>query len=229
MTYTEVPDDDGSVNVKNGILKFGSDSKVTFSPHNMDYISFRQFNALYDPTAQSRLLDDTLNIWFENSSKQIELFEQLLGYLLMNHVNYQKIFFFIGVPGTGKSTMLELIRRFCGEDNVSAVQLADMERPFGLAAIVNKTANIFPDLKKTKVLRSDIFKMLADGSPIQVNRKFKQEFTYCFTGKMIFGMNNYPDFSQDFDGIERRLSFLSSNTFLQTAIRCMIRQFWINF
>lgn len=121
MTYTEVPDDDGSVNVKNGILKFGSDSKVTFSPHNMDYISFRQFNALYDPTAQSRLLDDTLNIWFENSSKQIELFEQLLGYLLMNHVNYQKIFFFIGVPGTGKSTMLELIRRFCGEDNVSAV------------------------------------------------------------------------------------------------------------
>lgn len=205
MTYTEVPDDDGSVNVKNGILKFGSDSKVTFSPHNMDYISFRQFNALYDPTAQSRLLDDTLNIWFENSSKQIELFEQLLGYLLMNHVNYQKIFFLIGVPGTGKSTMLELIRRFCGEDNVSAVQLADMERPFGLAAIVNKTANIFPDLKKTKVLRSDIFKMLADGSPIQVNRKFKQEFTYCFTGKMIFGMNNYPDFSQDFDGIERRL------------------------
>lgn len=205
MTYTEVPDDDGSVNVRNGILKFGSDGKVTFFPHSMGYISFRQFNAMYDPAAQSKLLDDTLNLWFENSSKQIELFEQLLGYLLMNHVNYQKIFFFIGFPGTGKSTMLELIRRFCGEDNVSAVQLADMERPFGLASIVNKTANIFPDLKKTKVLRSDIFKMLADGSPIQVNRKFKQEFTYCFTGKMIFGMNNYPDFSQDFDGIERRL------------------------
>ena len=205
LTYTEVPDDDGSVNVRNGILKFGSDGKVTFFPHSMDYISFRQFNAMYDPTAQSKLLDDTLNLWFENSSKQIELFEQLLGYLLMNHVNYQKIFFFVGVPGTGKSTMLELIRRFCGEENVSAVQLADMERPFGLASIVNKTANIFPDLKKTKVLRSDIFKMLADGSPIQINRKFKQEFTYCFTGKMIFGMNNYPDFSQDFDGIERRL------------------------
>ena len=205
LTYTEVPDDDGSVNVRNGILKFGSDGKVTFFPHSMDYISFRQFNAMYDPAAQSKLLDDTLNLWFENSSKQIELFEQLLGYLLMNHVKYQKIFFFIGVPGTGKSTMLELIRRFCGEENVSAVQLADMERPFGLASIVNKTANIFPDLKKTKVLRSDIFKMLADGSPIQVNRKFKQEFTYCFIGKMIFGMNNYPDFSQDFDGIERRL------------------------
>lgn len=205
LTYTEVPDDDGSVNVKNGILKFDPSGIAIFCPHSLDQISFKQFNALYEPTAQSKLLDDTLNLWFENSSKQIELFEQLLGYLLMNHVNYQKIFFFIGAPSTGKSTVLDLIRRFCGKDNVSAVQLADMERPFGLASIVNKTANIFPDLKKTKVLRSDIFKMLADGSPIQVNRKFKQEFTYCFTGKMIFGMNNYPDFSQDFDGIERRL------------------------
>lgn len=205
LTYTEVPDDDGSVNVKNGILKFGSDGKVTFSPHNMDYISFRQFNALYDPTAQSRLLDNTLNIWFENSSKQIELFEQLLGYLLMNHVNYQKIFFFIGAPSTGKTTLLKLVIEFCGKDNVSAIQLDDMNRQFGLAPIVNKVANVFSDIRKTKVLKSDVFKMLADGSPIQINRKFKQEFTYCFTGKMLFGMNSYPDFSQDFDGIERRL------------------------
>ena len=205
LTYTEVPDDDGSVNVKNGILKFGSDGKVTFSPHNMDYISFKQFNALYDPTAQSKLLDDTLNLWFENSSKQIELFEQLLGYLLMNHVNYQKIFFFIGAPSTGKTTLLKLVTEFCGKENVSAIQLDDMNRPFGLAPIVNKVANIFSDIRKTKVLKSDVFKMLADGSPIQVNRKFKQEFTYCFTGKMLFGMNSYPDFSQDFDGIERRL------------------------
>lgn len=205
LTYTEVPDNDGSVNVKNGILKFDPSGIAIFCPHSLDHISFKQFNALYDPTAQSKLLDDTLNLWFENSSKQIELFEQLLGYLLMNHVNYQKIFFFIGAPSTGKTTLLKLVTEFCGKDNVSAIQLDDMNRPFGLAPIVNKVANIFSDIRKTKVLKSDVFKMLADGSPIQVNRKFKQEFTYCFTGKMLFGMNSYPDFSQDFDGIERRL------------------------
>ena len=205
LTYTEVPDDDSSVNVKNGILKFDPSGIAIFCPHSLDHISFKQFNALYDPTAQSKLLDDTLNLWFENSSKQIELFEQLLGYLLMNHVNYQKIFFFIGAPSTGKTTLLKLVTEFCGRDNVSAIQLDDMNRPFGLAPIVNKVANIFSDIRKTKVLKSDVFKMLADGSPIQVNRKFKQEFTYCFTGKMLFGMNSYPDFSQDFDGIERRV------------------------
>lgn len=205
LTYTEVPEDNASVNVKNGILTFDSSGIPIFSPHRTEQISFKQFNALYDPSAQSKLLDDTLNLWFENSSKQIELFEQLLGYLLMNHVNYQKIFFFIGAPSTGKTTLLKLVTEFCGKENVSAIQLDDMNRQFGLAPIVNKVANVFSDIRKTKVLKSDIFKMLADGSQIQINRKFKQEFTYCFTGKMLFGMNSYPDFSQDFDGIERRL------------------------
>lgn len=205
LTYMEEPNDDNRVNVLNGILDFADDGTVTLLPHSKEYISFRQFNAAYNPELNSKLLDDTLFKWFNNDTEQMELFNQLLGYLLMNNVNYQKIFFFIGMPSTGKTTLLQLIRDFCGKENVSAIQLEDMNKPFGLASIVNKTANIFSDIRKTKVLTSDIFKMLADGSPIKINQKYKQEFVYCFKGKLLFGMNTYPDFSDDFDGIERRL------------------------
>lgn len=204
LTYIEPPEKDDRVNVINGILNFDN-GNFTLLPHSKEYINFRQFNAAYDPEIESKLLDDTLLKWFNNDLEQIELFNQMLGYLLMNNVNYQKIFFFIGVPHTGKTTVLKLIRAFCGEENVSSIQFNDMNKPFGLATIVNKTANIFMDTKKTKVLASDIFKMLADGSPIKINQKYKQEFVYCFTGKLLFGMNNYPDFSEDFEGIERRL------------------------
>lgn len=205
LTYTEPPKDDGTVNVKNGVLSFSPDGTVVLLPHRKEYISFKQFNAEYNPEAQNKLLDDTLLLWFNGSSKLIELFNQLLGYLLMNHVNYQKVFFFVGAPSTGKSTLLKLITCFCGSENVSAIQLEDMGKPFGLASIVNKIANIFSDIRKSKVLASETFKMLADGSPLQINRKFKGELTYCFTGKLLFGMNSYPDFSKDFDGIERRV------------------------
>lgn len=205
LTYTEPPKNDSTVNVKNGILSFAADGTVTLLPHAMEHISFKQFNAVYNPEAQSKLLDDTLLLWFNGSSKQIELFNQMLGYLLMNHVNYQKVFFFVGAPSTGKSTILKLVICFCGAENVSAIQLEDMGKPFGLASIVNKVANIFSDIRKSKVLASETFKMLADGSPLQINRKFKGELTYCFTGKLLFGMNSYPDFSKDFDGIERRV------------------------
>jgi len=211
LTYNEYPEDDGMVNVRNGILVFATDGVVTLLPHSKEHIDFKQFNAAYNPDAESKLLDDTLLKWFGGSSEQIELFNQVLGYLLMNHVNFQKIFFFIGAPSTGKSTLLKLIQEFCGKENVSAIQLDDMNKPFGLASIVNKTANIFSDIRKTKVLASDIFKMLADGSSLEINQKYKKPFMYSFTGKLLFGMNRYPDFSHDFEGIERRLVIFTFN------------------
>ena len=104
-----------------------------------------------------------------------------------------------------------LIAAFCGKENVSAVQLEDLNKPHGLAPLVNKTANIFTDLKKTKMLASDMFKMLADGSFITVNPKYAQQFSYRFTGKMLFGMNNKPDFSNDLSGVPRRIIWFSFN------------------
>lgn len=204
ITRHEVPEDDGTINVKNGILVFGEDD-FTLQPHSPEHISFRQFNAVYDPGATDSLLQATLFQWFNDDSSQIELFKQMIGYLMMDHVNYQKVFFFVGLPSTGKSTLLKMITAFCGKENVSAIQFEDMKQTHSLAGIVNKTANIFSDVKRGKVFASEIFKMLADGSPIQINAKYKQPYTYCFTGKLIFGMNNYPDFSHDFDGIERRV------------------------
>ena len=205
LTRKDYPEDNGTVNVRNGILQFGDDGTVTLLPHTKEYISFRQFNAIYDPNIKCDLLEESLKKWFNGAPDEIELFTQLLGYLMMNHVRYQKVFFFVGAPATGKSTLLQLITCFCRKENISAIQLDDIGAPFGLATIVNKTANIFADLKKSKVVASDKFKMLADGSPLKINQKHKAEFTYSFTGKLIFGMNQYPDFSDDFAGIERRL------------------------
>ena len=210
-SYQETPEEENITNVKNGILTFNANGIETFSPHSKEIICFRQFNADYNPSATCEKLDQLIDKVFMGDAEQKRLFNQLLGYLLMNHVNYQKIFFFVGAPSTGKTTVLELITSFCGRENVSAVQLDDFNKPFGLASIVNKTANVFSDLKRTKMIGSDTFKMLADGSPIKINQKYRQEFVYRFTGKMIFGMNNYPDFSSDFTGVERRIEVFKFN------------------
>lgn len=204
ITRREALEDDGTINVRNGILSYDQETFLLL-PHSEENVSFRQFNACYVPGMVHELLNETLLQWFNDDSAQIELFKQMLGYLMMNHVRYQKVFFFIGAPSTGKSTLLKLITAFCGKNNVSAIQFADMSQTHGLSAIVNKTANIFSDVKKGKVFASEVFKMLADGSPVQINAKYKQPYTYSYTGKLLFGMNSFPDFSHDFDGIERRV------------------------
>ena len=46
------------------------------------------------------------------------------------------------------------------------------------------------------------------GDAVRIEQKYREAFDYVFTGKMIFGMNLFPDFSADFEGIERRLVIL---------------------
>ena len=219
-TYREAPQDSTAINVKNCILYMSPEKddsgKITGvtvdqQAHTPENISFKQFNAEYHPEITCDKLETAVSMWFNGEAEEIELFKQLLGYLMMNHVNYEKIFFFIGLPSTGKSALLDIIQFFCGKENVSAITLNDMNESFGLEPLINKTVNIFGDIPKTKLLKTDKFKMLADGSPINIKRKYKQPVTYCFTGKLIFGMNQFPDMSNDFAGVERRLIIFRFN------------------
>ena len=199
------------INVKNGILSIDSSGTVQILPHSAEYISFKQFNAIYNPDVKCELLEESLCKWFNEDLEEIKLFKQMIGYLMMNHVDYEKIFFFIGLPSTGKTCLLKLITNFCGKENVSSISLSDMNENFGLEPIINKTVNIFGDIPKTKMLKTDKFKMLADGSPLNIKRKYKGVLTYSFTGKLIFGMNQFPDMSNDFAGVQRRLVIFRFN------------------
>lgn len=210
-TYQEPDQRSGIINVKNGMLSIDDKGKVKLIPHTPDIITFKQFNAIYNPAAKSAQLEEALFKWFNGNSEDIELFKQLMGYLMMDHVDYEKIFFFIGLPSTGKTCLMKLIISFCGKENVSSISLSDMNENFGLEPIINKTVNIFGDIPKTKMLKTDKFKMLADGSPMNIKRKYKSVLTYSFTGKLIFGMNQFPDMSNDFTGIERRLVIFRFN------------------
>ena len=206
--YIDQIEETSLINVKNGLLEIGENGTVKLHPHSPDIISFRQFNANYDPFAGCPVLDQALDNAFSGSSEQIELFNQIMGYLLMNHTRYQKCFFWVGLPSSAKSTFSTMVRRFCGEENVSSIELEDLGKRFGAAGIVNKTLNIVPDIKKTKLFASGLFKALVGGDAVRIEQKYREAFDYVFTGKMIFGMNLFPDFSADFEGIERRLVIL---------------------
>lgn len=209
--YRKKSQSSNEINVKNGILSIDNAGTVKLLPHSSDIISFKQFNAIYNPDAQCSLLNESLFKWFSGDSEEIEQFKRLMGYLMMNHVDYEKIFFFIGLPATGKTCLLKLITNFCGKENVSSVSLSDMNETFGLEPIINKTVNIFGDIPRTRMLKTDKFKMLADGSPLNIKRKYKSVITYSFTGKLIFGMNQFPDMSNDFAGVDRRLVIFRFN------------------
>lgn len=198
------------INVKNGFLSI-VDDKVELLPHSRTEVRFSQFNAVYDPDAEYEPLDDVLSKVFNGNTEQIKLFEQIIGYVLMNHVRYGKVFFLIGLPSSGKSSILNMIIHFCGEGNTSSITLSTMNETFGLENIIGKTINVDADMGKIKVLSSDLFKKLSTGDEIQVKRKHKSTIDYRCTAKFFFGMNQAPDFSNDFNGVQRRIVFVPFN------------------
>lgn len=220
ITFMEsVEEDTKHVNVKNGLLLLNEQTKeVCLLPHTPEVKSFRQFNASYNPNEKSDVLENTLQKFFDNNEEQMLLFKQMLGYLLMNNTAYQKCFFFVGLPSSGKSKILNMIRSFCGgKAFVSSLSLKELDDKYRPAEIVGKTANINADLEKAKIFSTGNFKSLVTGDAITFERKYSKPFSYTNTAKLIFASNQNPDFSKDFEGIYRRvIIFLCNHVFKKT-------------
>ena len=199
------------VNVRNGLLKIETDGTVNLLPHSKDVISFRQFHAFYDPSARSEVLNTTLNKFFDQDQDQVQLFKQMLGYLLMNHTDFQKAFFFVGSPSSGKSKILNMITAFCGRENVSNLTLKELDDRFRAVGIVGKSANINADLEKVRIMTSGNFKSFVTGDAVTLERKYGKPFSYSSTAKLIFASNQFPDFSKDSEGIHRRVIVFPCN------------------
>ena len=211
-TYFEAQEEGNYINVKNGLLKLNEMlKKVEIIPHYKEYISFRQFSAEYIPDITSEFLENTLNKFFDSDKELIRLFKQMLGYLLMNNCDYQKAFFFVGVPSSGKSKILNMIQAFCGKENVSNLSLLELDDRFRASSIVGKIANINGDLDKAKISNSGVFKQIVTGDAITIEEKYNKPYSHAPTLKLLYASNQLPNFSKDSEGIHRRLIIFPCN------------------
>lgn len=212
VTFREsLEEEKNLINVKNGLLEIKSDGSVQLLPHSKDVISFRQFNASYNPEIESSVLHNTLNKFFDGDQEQMTLFRQMLGYLLMDRCDFQKCFFFVGAASSGKSKIANMITNFCGKENVSSLTLKELDDRFRAANIVGKIANINADLDNVRIVSSGSFKSLVTADPLIFERKYGSPFSYANTAKIIYCSNQLPDFSKDSEGIHRRVIIFPCN------------------
>ncbi|MEI8200535.1 MAG: phage/plasmid primase, P4 family [Eubacteriales bacterium] len=196
------------INVINGILEFipnkeTKDFDIKLLEHSPQIIDFKQFNAEYNPAIEYPLLDETMIKVFCGDKELVNLFDEIIGYLMMDHVNFHKCFFFSGKPSGGKSNILKMIINFIGKQHVSTLSLKDFNDKFRLSSIVNKTANISADLDQTTISESGNFKSLVTGDGVTVEEKYGKSYTYYNTSKLLFGCNALPHFV-DKGGVMRR-------------------------
>lgn len=196
------------INLKNTRLDIRSGKCLEFTP---DAIEFDRIPVTYDPSAYCADLDKMLNRVFLGDREVINLFEEMLGAILLKHNRYQKAFLFYGNGSNGKSTILDLIKTFLGGRNYSAIALEKVTDRFNTSELENKLANIGDDVDNVALKDTGTLKKLFSGNAIMVERKGERPYTIEPYATHIYSCNAIPRSFDKSDGFYRRWLLIPFN------------------
>jgi len=197
----------GKIPLENGILLLDEGKIIPFKNEPEEIFTFR-VPVKYDPSAEcpriEKFLSDIL------SEKDIPTILELIGYCLYQEYPFHKAFMFVGEGDNGKSTLINLIKTFLGEENTASISLQELEtNRFAKAQLHGKLANLFADLTQKSLRETGIFKMLTGSDIITTDQKWGDFLTFKNHAKLIFSANTLPRVFDNTDAFFRRWIILN--------------------
>ena len=202
---SDIPLQEYIINLKNGRLDVRTNKLLEFDP---EVIDFARIPVTYDPDAYSADLDKMLNKVFKHDREVIDLFEEMVGYILIKNARFRKGFLLYGSGSNGKSTILNMLKKFIGEENLSTVELKKLSDPFLTAELEHKLANIGDDIDPKEITDTGTIKKLFSGESLTVQRKYQDPFILKNYAKMIFSCNQLPRILDKSQGMYSRLMLI---------------------
>lgn len=197
----EIKDNYNLIGCKNGVYDL---SKNELLPFDKKYFLQHKINAEYNPDAKCEAVDKLLDKVSCNDKQIRLLLEEMIGYCLYRNCRYQKCFLLSGFGKNGKSTLLEMIINFIGEENTSALSLTDLQDKFKKAELQDKLVNINDDQSNEVITDTADFKKIVTGGIMTMERKNKDPFKYRNYAKLIMSANEIPKSKDKSDGYYRR-------------------------
>jgi len=188
--------------VKNGILDFET---LTLMPFTPELVIPNQIPHDWNPDVQAPVVDTVLDKISCGDEGIRLLLEEAPGYALLRRSSYGATFFLTGFGKNGKSTYLDMVKGLLGKSNYSAVALKSLDERFKTAELFGKLANIGDDIGKTFIEDNSIFKNIATGNTINVERKGEDPFDFDPYAKLFFSANEMPRIKDTTNGLMRRL------------------------
>ena len=196
------------INLKNTRLDIRTSKCLQFTP---EAIEFDRIPVTYNPSAYCADLDKMLNRVFCGDREVLNLFEEMLGSILIKHNRFQKAFLFYGSGSNGKSTILDLIKQFLGTPNYSALALEKVTDRFNTAELENKLANIGDDIDNVGIKDTGTLKKLFSGGTVTVERKGEKPYTLESYATHIYSCNTIPRSFDKTEGFYRRWLIIPFN------------------
>jgi putative DNA primase/helicase len=187
--------------LENGVYDFETGQ---LQPHSPDVLFLQKHPINFDPNAQCPKIEEFLNQILPKQEDR-ETIIQLIGYCLYRSHKIQKAFMLVGSGANGKSTLLRVIKRFIGQDNITSTSLQELEsNRFAIARLLGKNANIYPDLSAKALYTTSRFKGATGEDPLTGEFKFGKDFNFENYAKFIFSANIIPLTEDESDAFFRR-------------------------
>lgn len=189
---------------RNGVYNIETGELCPFTP---EIVLTNRIPWDFNESAYSELADKTLDK-IACFDKQIRtILNECIGscFYRSNTLGGGKAFILTGEGANGKSTFLSMIQNILGEENISSLDLKELDAKFQNAELFGKLANVGDDISDEFIVNASVFKKLVTGNRIQVQRKGERPFEFNNYAKMLFSANNIPRIKDKTGAVLRRL------------------------
>ena len=196
-----IPFLNGLLAVEEQLLNGKLVSELTLKEHTSDFVNsyclpYEFKTDAKDPEHFIKFLNEV----YEDDKEKIGLLQEILGYSLLKHNKMRKMFCFTGVRTGGKGVITQIIKELNGAQSYWGGGLAQFTNTHGLSPLHNKQIGIIgegdiPMVGNDKQTIIDVLKRITGGDPIEINRKYKEQFqTPKMPIKFFFCSNGLPTF-----------------------------------
>ena len=138
----------------------------------------------------------------------IGLFEEFVAHTLFECLDFQKFLVLKGEPGTGKSTLLKVVRMLHSPRAVAAVGVHDFGNERFRAAMAGRLLNVATEVAATSHMADDFLKAVTAGDEIQVRYLYREPEMMRLPTRLIFACNEMFKTRDHSGAIERRMLVL---------------------
>lgn len=176
----------------NGVVQL--DDECNLTKPSPEYEFTRYIHADYDEDADGKHFKKFIKFAAGNDKELINLLQEIMGYVFSNYNSLRKAIMIVGPKGTGKSLLLNIITELVGAENISAINLQDLDSEYNRGAVLNAAMNIVSDMPATPIKNElSAFKSLTSSlDKLSGRMPYGEPFTRECNTKLLFGSNEVP-------------------------------------